>query len=164
MSIEEIEIEGFVGQNPKYASEKYSDMLSFSVGVSQGIKNKQTGEWESKTTWYDVISWDKEKSAYLFQKVFKGDKVIVKGRPSVKSYTGKDGTFKASITINLTKIALMKKEYDEKENGSVHVSDVGITSAHIEQYYDDQTPSGKFKLNTKAPLVETPVYDDEIPF
>jgi len=164
MSIEEIEIEGFVGQNPKYGFDKYPDMLSFSVGVSQGVKNKQTGEWESKTTWYEVVSWDKEKSAYLFQKVFKGDKVIVKGKPAIKSYTGKDGTFKAAITINLTKIALMKKEGDQRENASVNASPSGITSSHIEQYYDEQTPSGKFKLNAKAPMVEAPIYDDEIPF
>jgi single-stranded DNA-binding protein len=162
MSIEEIEIEGFVGQNPKYASEKYPDMLSFSVGVSQGIKNKQTNEWESKTSWYEVISWDKEKSAYLFQKVFKGDKVIVKGRPAVKSYTGKDGAFKAAITINLTKIALMKKEGDNALQNSVHAT--AKSSAQVEEYYDNQHISGKFKLNAKAPVVETPIYEDEIPF
>ncbi len=164
MSIEEIEIEGFVGQNPKYASDKYPDMLSFSVGVSQGVKNKQTNEWESKTTWYDVVSWEKEKSAYLFQRLFKGDKVIVKGRPSVRSYIGKDGEAKASITINLTKIALMKKE---GEGNSIPTAQVALsreTAAQVEEYYDNQYPIGKFKLNPKQPVVEAPIYDDDLPF
>ncbi len=111
MAIEEIEIEGFVGQNPKYSSNSnYPDMLSFSVGVSQSTKNKQTSEWESKTNWYNVVSWDKEKSAYLFQKLFKGDKVVVKGRPSARCWKDNEGNPKAAISINLTKMALMKKE------------------------------------------------------
>ena len=163
MSIEEIEIEGFVGQNPKYASEKYPDMLSFSVGVSQGIKNKQTNEWESKTSWYDVVSWDKEKSAYLFQRLFKGDKVIVKVRPSVRSYIGKDGEAKASITISLTKIALMKKEGDNAMQDTMHAT--AKSAAQVEEYYDNQhNISGKFKLAAKAPMVEAPIYEDDLPF
>ena len=109
MSLEEIELEGFVGQNPKYVSTNYPDMLSFSIGVSQSSKNKDTNEWDSKTTWYDVVSWDKNRSDYIFQRVFKGDKVVVKGRPSVRTYTANDGEFKASINVKLERIILMKK-------------------------------------------------------
>ena len=144
MAIEEIEIEGFIGQNPKYSSNsKYPDLLSFSVGVSQSVKNKETDKWDSKTTWYDVVSWDKEKSAYLFQKLFKGDKVVVKGRPSARSWKDNEGNPKAAISINLTKIALMKKEGDSDGSSNSlppYKSAAIISPKQVEEFYDDPIP------------------------
>jgi len=143
MAIEEIEIEGFVGQNPKYSSNSnYPDLLSFSVGVSQSTKNKQTNEWESKTNWYNVVSWDKEKSAYLFQKLFKGDKVVVKGRPSTRCWKDNEGNPKAAISINLTKIALMKRESENEENSYLAPAKTTavISPKQVEEFYDDPIP------------------------
>lgn len=143
MAIEEIEIEGFVGQNPKYSSNSnYPGMLSFSVGVSQSTKNKETDKWESKTTWYDVVSWNGDKSKYIFEKVLKGDKVVVKGRPSVKVWNGKDGQPKAAISINLTKMALMKKEGDGGSNNELpaYTPTAVISPKQVEEFYDDPIP------------------------
>jgi single-stranded DNA-binding protein len=143
MAIEEIEIEGFVGQNPKYSSNSnYPGMLSFSVGVSQSTKNKETDKWESKTTWYDVVSWNGDKSKYIFEKVLKGDKVVVKGRPSVKVWNGKDGQPKAAISINLTKMALMKKEGDGGNNNELpaYTPTAVISPKQVEEFYDDPIP------------------------
>ena len=144
MAFEEIEIEGFVGQNPKYSSNsRYPDMLSFSVGVSQSMKNKQTDEWESKTTWYDVVSWNGDKSKYIYDRVLKGDKVVVKGKPSVKIWNDKDENPKATISINLSKIALMKKESDNEESThslSPHESTAIIAQKQAEEFIDDEIP------------------------
>jgi single-stranded DNA-binding protein len=145
MAFEEIEIEGFVGQNPRYSSNsEYPDMLSFSVGVSQSTKNKQTNEWESKTTWYNVVSWSGDKSKYIFDRVLRGDKVVVKGVPSVRVWNDKEGQTKATISINLKKIALMKKESDSGgSNGSsapaeLPKSTAVISPKQVEEFYDDQ--------------------------
>lgn len=144
MAFEEIEIEGFVGQNPRYSSNiDYPDMLSFSVGVSQSTKNKQTDEWESKTTWYNVVSWKGDKSKYIFDRVLRGDKVVVKGVPSVRVWNDKDGQTKATISINLKKIALMKKESDSDNNNSSlapHKSALVISPKQVEEFYDDEVP------------------------
>lgn len=144
MAIEEIEIEGFVGQNPKYSSNSnYPDMLSFSVGVSQSTKNKQTDEWESKTTWYNVVSWNGDKSKYIFDRVLKGDKVVVKGKPSVRVWNGNDENPKATISINLSKIALMKKEGDnDGSNNSLplYKSAAVVSPEQVEEFYDDPIP------------------------
>jgi hypothetical protein len=56
MSIETIAIEGFFGKPPAQPSEKFQDLASFSVGVTQSIKSKNTEEWEYKTTWYKCNS------------------------------------------------------------------------------------------------------------
>jgi len=143
MAIEEIEIEGFIGQNPKYSSNSnYPNLLSFSVGVSQHVKNKETDKWDSKTTWYDVVSWDKDKSAYLFQKLFKGDKVVVKGRPSTRCWKDNEGNPKAAISISLTKIVLMKKDSENEENS--YLAPVKTTAVispkQVEEFHDDSIP------------------------
>ena len=146
MAFEEIEIEGFVGQNPRYSSNSdYPDMLSFSVGVSQSTKNKQTDEWESKTTWYNVVSWRGDKSKYIFDRVLRGDKVVVKGVPSVRLWDDKEGRTKATISINLKKIALMKKESDSGSNHSSpptepQESTAVVSPKQVEEFDDNQIP------------------------
>jgi len=142
MAIEEIEIEGFVGQNPKKPSEAYPDMLTFSVGVTQVYKG------ESKTTWYDVISYDKNTSAYLFDRLFKGDKVVVKGRPSLKTWKGKDGQQAATISITLRAIVLMKKIEDDT----------------VSRYIREAPNVHPIGTDTKKGLDYNTILDDEIPF
>lgn len=144
MSLEEIEIEGFIGQNPKYTSTNYPDMLCFSVGVTQSNKDKDTNEWKSITNWYNVVSWNKTKSEYIFKHAFKGDKVVVKGRPSARSYTDKDGVVKSSISVNLEKIVLMKKagggeeagSYEQNEPQSKPQASEDSTTAKMQRYHD----------------------------
>lgn len=122
MAIEEIEIEGFVGQNPIYSSEKHPALLTFSVGVSQSRKNKETDEWETHTNWYNVLSWNPEKSTWLFNKLRRGDKVVVKGKPSLNIYTDKQGEAKGAISINMHKIALLQRKNDNTESDSLSES------------------------------------------
>jgi len=171
MSIEEIEIEGYVGKNPIYSSANFPDMLTFSVGVSQSSKNKDTDEWESKTTWYNAASFNKEKSAYLFSKIRRGDKVVVKGKPSARAWIDKEGEAKCSISITISKIALMKKNDDEDSEPN-HDSSGSYIAANtplaigIEEFNDnqEQVVTGRVKLSAKPPMTTAPIYDDEIPF
>lgn len=153
MAIEEIEIEGYLGQNPKLPSDKYPDMLTFSVGVTQSYKAKDSDTRESRTSWYDVVCYDKNKSSYLHNKLFKGDKVIVKGKPSIKIWKAQDGQTNSTISIVLTKIALMKKEGEEREIKTTSPTIYG--SSHVEDYFDN---------NKIIPKLSTHVFEDEVPF
>jgi len=143
MAIEEIEIEGYLGKNPTSPSDKFPDMLTFSVGVTQVHKTKDSDIKESRTTWYDVICFDKNRTAYLKHKLVKGDKVIVKGRPSIKTWVGKDNVTNSIISITLTQIALMKKEND----------------GNYENNHSTFTADSKF-----MPRLNTEILDDDIPF
>lgn len=136
MAIEEIEIEGHLGQDPKHGNEKYPDMLSFSVAVKQSVKSKTTNTWESKITWYDVVSFDKAHSTYLTPRLFKGNKVVVKGKPSVKTWKTKDGQTTAIISIILKTIVLMNKPEDHK----VYKVDTTDSDRIPVKYYDDDIP------------------------
>lgn len=160
MAIEEIEIEGYVGQNPKYTSEKYPDMLTFSVGVNQSFKSKDSDTREYKTTWYDVVSYDKNKSSFLATKLFKGDKVVVKGKPAIKTWIAKDGKTNATISIVLSKIALMNKDTDNKDIASITeglpMPATNYNPSYIDDYYKDSP--------IKIPKHHLPILEDEIPF
>ena len=134
MALEEIEIEGYLGHDPsKPSPQNYPDLVSFSVGVSQSRKDKQTGEWVSTTTWYKVSSWSESRASYLYQTLKKGDKVVVKGRPSIEQWQGKDGLSKASININLEKIVMPPK----KEQGSVANQNTASTNSDYAHLDDD---------------------------
>ena len=84
--------------------------MSFSVGVTQSIKNKQTSEWDSKTTWYKVNSWVESRADYLYQTLKKGDKVVVKGRPEATAWKDNEGQLKAETVIHLDKIVMPPKK------------------------------------------------------
>jgi single-strand DNA-binding protein len=144
MAIEEIQIEGHLGQDPTRPSNNNQQLLTFSVAVSQSKKDKQTNEWVSTTTWYKVNSWNAERSKYLEERLKKGNKVVVKGRPILEQYQAKDGTHKANISILLDKIALMNKEQeggDNSDNKSVqnHVTKHNRI-ANNQDFLDDEIP------------------------
>jgi len=171
MSIEEIEIEGYIAKNPIYSSTNFPDMLTFSVGVSQSSKNKDTDQWESKTTWYNVASFNKEKSAYLFSKIRRGDKVVVKGKPTARAWIDKEGQAKAAVSIAISKIALMKKNDDEgsepnHDSPGSYIPSNTTLAIGIEEFHDnqEQVVTGRVKLPGKPPMTTAPIYDDEIPF
>lgn len=137
MALEEIEIEGYLGGDPsKPSPQNYPNLVNFSVGVTQSIKNKQTNEWDSKTTWYKVSSWQENKTDYLYQNLKKGDKIVVKGRPSIELWQGKDGQQKATISINLQKIVMMKKRDDSNDVNSVNQSTTSAKNVVL----DDEIP------------------------
>jgi single-strand DNA-binding protein len=148
MAREDLEIEGYLGQDPsKPSPQNYPNLVSFSVGVTQSNKNKQTNEWVSTTTWYKVSSWSESK-AYLYQALKKGDKVVVKGRPSVEQYQGKDGQTKTSININLKEIIMPPK----KDNDSGNTNPTGYVS------------TAQPKSFVSASSMDDPFTNDDIPF
>ena len=57
----------------------------------------------------------------------------------------------------------MKKEGDNAMQDTMHAT--AKSAAQVEEYYDNQhNISGKFKLAAKAPMVEAPIYEDDLPF
>jgi single stranded DNA-binding protein len=49
-----------------------------------------------KTSWYNVVCWNKNLSEFLNGKVGKGSKVFVTGEPQMREYTDKNGATKTS--------------------------------------------------------------------
>ena len=137
MAVETITIEGHVGTEPTRPTEKFTNLVTFSVGVSQSFKKKDSTEYTNTTTWYKCNSWVEGRSDFLMKSINKGDKVVIIGRPSASAYIAKDGKPAASMEINIEQIVLMKKK-DEQNNDAANSAKYSKQSQHVS--LDDQIP------------------------
>jgi single-strand DNA-binding protein len=64
-------------------------MLNFSVAVNKNKKNKQTGEWEKETSYFDCVAFN-ENAENVASSCVKGSRVIVMGYFQQRSWEDKD--------------------------------------------------------------------------
>ena len=142
MSIETITISGHVGTEPKRNNEKFTNLVSFTVAVSNRIKKAGSTEYTESTNWYKCNSWSDKRADFLMSAIKKGDKVVVIGKPSVSVYTAKDGEAKATIEINLEQVEVMKKKDDATNSyDAANSAKYSKQSQHVSEVeLDDEIP------------------------
>jgi len=109
VDVNKITLLGRVGQEPVLSyTQSGKAMLKFSVATGVSWK-KDDGEWETKTSWHNVVCWGKS-AEYLNSKVNKGERIYVEGSIDYQKYE-KDGETKyyTSITGSLV-IPIQTKE------------------------------------------------------
>lgn len=82
-------VTGRITADPEYATTQSGvTRLSFAVASNYNLKNRTSGEWEQKTTWFRFTAWEK-KADFLAKKLFKGMTVTVSGNISMQEREGK---------------------------------------------------------------------------
>jgi len=79
-----------------------TNILSFSLGVEEGYKNK-AGEWEKKTTWFNCKIFG-SRGEKLAQYLTKGTRACIAGRISFSEYTNREGEKRRTTDIMVDKI------------------------------------------------------------
>jgi len=105
-----ITITGNVGADAQLVALNYGDVASFSVGVTEGVKNAD-GTWGNHTIWYSC----KSNKTNLIPFLTRGVPVLVQGKPY--AVIGKDRN--AYINVNVTSIEIMGKSAPKVSNGQV---------------------------------------------
>lgn len=96
MSSANITIVGNLTQDPQVRQVQGQNVLSFSVAVRSGQKDK---DGEYATNFYDCSLWGR-RGDYFASRAQKGTLAQVSGELGVVSYQGKDGTPKYALRIN----------------------------------------------------------------
>src|SRR5690348_2265580 len=82
---------GNLGRDPEMNyTEKGTAITKFSLAVSRTQRNKETGENQKETEWFNIVTWEKLAETcnnYLH----KGSKVFIEGRMQSHKYTDKNG-------------------------------------------------------------------------
>ena len=91
------EIIGRVGADAEVKDFPTSQLISFSVAVSESYTNKQ-GEKVTNTTWVECSRWTNNVS--IAQYIKKGDLIYVEGKMNNRAYLGSDGEAKVVNGIN----------------------------------------------------------------
>lgn len=106
MTFHQITIVGNLGKDPELRYLPSGDAVgNLSVAVSDGYKDKASGQWKDRTIWFRVSVFGKN-AENAHQYLAKGRKVLVagslkaddSGNPAV--FTRKDGSAGASFEVN----------------------------------------------------------------
>lgn len=82
-------------------------VVGFSLAISDKWKDRD-GEWQEESAWLRVTAWD-ELAENAVASLNKGDRVIVTGKLSIRTYTNRDDEEKTSVEIKADDIGVSLK-------------------------------------------------------
>ena len=146
-NINRVNISGNLGRDPELrTTASGTQILSFSVAVTDRQKDKSTGEWTDYTNWADCIVFGNRATA-LADMLRKGSKVAVEGKLRYSSWEAKDGTKRSKLEVVVDEVEFMSRDGGAYQHPAPQ---------------PEQQP-----FNAAAPAIASPaaaVYDEDIPF
>ena len=100
MGVNSINIIGHLGQDPELKEVNGMSICTFSVAVSDKVKDKETTEWFRVTAF-----GNQAKSCHQY--LAKGRQVYVQGKVKINRYTGKDGVERAGLEITASNVSFL---------------------------------------------------------
>ncbi|MBC7333629.1 MAG: single-stranded DNA-binding protein [Actinobacteria bacterium] len=79
-------------------------VASFGIAVNRRVQDRKTGEWVNDVDFFNVIAWFKL-AENCAESLSKGDRVLVTGRLSQRSWEDKDGQKKSVVEIIASVVA-----------------------------------------------------------
>lgn len=99
---------GNVGQKPELKESKNgTKYLQFSVAVNESVKKKDSNEYETKTTWFNLAVFDRRAEG-LAKVLDKGTNVVVSGKLTTKQVDVGDKKIN-SVDFNVEDVTVFKK-------------------------------------------------------
>lgn len=80
------------------------NVINFTVAHTERYKDAQ-GNQKDKTTWVDCAYWTERTGIAPYLK--KGTQVYVEGQPDVRTYTTKEGTSGATLSLRVSSVQLL---------------------------------------------------------
>ena len=146
-NINRVNISGNLGRDPELrTTASGTQILSFSVAVTDRQKDKSTGEWTDYTNWADCIVFGNRAPA-LADILHKGAKVAVDGKLRYSAWEANDGSKRSRLEVVVDEV-----EFMSRYGGSYHQPAPQPEQQHF---------------TAAAPAPATPaaqVYDEDIPF
>lgn len=118
-------------------------IASFGIAVNERKKNQQTGEWENRPNFFDVVAFG-DRWERIADRVPKGKKVTVSGRLRWSQWE-RDGEKRSKVEIVAEEIEF----------------DTGGGNRSSQRGYDDRTQDIR---RQQAEYVEATYMDSDIPF
>lgn len=114
MAFSNVVIQGNLTADPdQRTTPSGTSLTSFSVAV-----NTRVGGSES-TTYYNCTCWDERKGGLIAKYFQKGRPIIVSGSLSMRSYTGRDGSQRQSLDVNVTDFGFVGSQRDASADNNM---------------------------------------------
>lgn len=116
----EIDIFGFVGNDPKSPSSNHPNFVTFSVSVNTKRKDK-----EDIITWYECQTSNEFLAKVARDIVKKGNAVRVRGTPRFDTYLDKNGNYVVNCKVNIEKIENLSQRPKEEKPSDTMIDAIG---------------------------------------
>lgn len=113
--MQRIELIGYLGQDAEVKDFNNTQVINFSVAVSESYTNKQ-GEKITNTNWYECSKWGNNTTVAQYLK--KGQQVFVSGKPQARAWQKDDGTLVSNLGVNVFAIQLLGSKESQPQNTS----------------------------------------------
>ena len=122
----------------------------FPIATNESYTNRQTGEKVTNTEWHNIVV--RNKAAEICEKYLsKGDLIYIEGRLKTRQWQGEDGVTRYTTEVQATDFTfLSNKGGGDMGGSSMQTGAKPVPAAE---------PQG-----AKAPPVETPEEEDDLPF
>lgn len=99
---------GNLGQNAETRqTQSGASAIGFSVAVTESYQDKQ-GQKVENTTWVSCTIWKQPgASVKIADYLLKGQKVLIEGKPSVRTYQAANGETKAVLEVRVDNVELL---------------------------------------------------------
>jgi single-strand DNA-binding protein len=100
MYLNEIKLIGFVGQDAELKSSQNSkELVRFDVATKASWKNRESGEYDSRTEWHRIVVWGN--LTKFAQTLKKGEHVYVSGELRYREYDKEVGRGKSKDNVKI---------------------------------------------------------------
>jgi single-strand DNA-binding protein len=115
---------GRTGVDPEIRATKAgAEFATMSLATSKKIKDKTSGQWNDKTTWHKVVTFDENLVKTIKNYVKKGTQLYIEGEIDVSEYVDKDGKKKYTTSIQLPRYTgIMRMVGGESKSTNKEVS------------------------------------------
>lgn len=110
--MQKIQVIGRIGKDAEVKDFGNSQVINFSVAVSEKYTNKQTGEITTNTTWFECAKWGNNTS--IAQYIKKGGQIFVEGKINNRAWVDQSGTPQVTNGINVFEIELLGSKDDNQ--------------------------------------------------
>lgn len=158
-SVNKVILVGNLGKDPeiKY-TQSGTAVASITVATSENYKDKQSGEWQEKTEWHNVVLWQRL-AEIAGEYLKKGSKVYIEGRLQTRSWEDKQGQKRYTTEVVGNDLVLLGGRGEGGQGGGG-----GYQRRAAQSGNDfDQSSSGGNDFET-SPARGTEITDDDIPF
>ena len=136
-SVNKVVLVGNLGKDPemRYA-QNGGAVANFSIATTESWKNKQSGEYENKSEWHNIVVFGKF-GEMVGQYLKKGAKVYVEGKLQTNKWQGQDGQDRYRTEIIASDIQMLDARNPNQAQNQPFQSQAPQTGG-----YQNQAPQG----------------------
>lgn len=153
MGINRCNLSGNIGRDPELRqTQGGTQVLTFSLAVSDRKRNPQSGEWEDVTNWIPCVVFG-NRAESLSRFLAKGMKCAVEGKLRQSSYQGKDGQKRSKIEVIVDEVEFLSGSKAQNQPQQQQANN-----------YANQYQNGAYSAPQQPTGYQSDISDTPIPF